>query len=72
MNVLTGPRSTPEQLGNLTELSGLTGLPLLHDTGVIELLDADAVFCAAGWECCPLATADVDVAGAYGLAVKNI
>lgn len=71
MIVLTGPRSTPEQLGDLMELAGLTALPLLHHSEGV-LIDATTLYRAAGWEFCPLALADVAVAESYGLLIKDL
>lgn len=72
MIVLTGPRSTPAQKRSLLELATLTGMPLLHLTDVVSLIDATTLYRAAGWEFCPLAVADLTVAEAYGLAVEDI
>ncbi|WP_327712427.1 hypothetical protein OG912_32405 [Streptomyces sp. NBC_00464] len=71
MNVLTGARSTLEQLGDLMELAGLLDLPLLHHSES-RLLDADALYRSAGWEFCPLAVADVTLAEAYGMTIKDL
>ncbi|MFF6928313.1 hypothetical protein [Streptomyces californicus] len=70
--VLTGPRSTTAQMLDLAELSGLTGLPLLHTADEMALLDAAGLYRAPGWDSCPLALADVDTADAYGLLIKDL
>ncbi|MGW6638516.1 hypothetical protein [Streptomyces cyaneofuscatus] len=72
MYVLTGPRSTKNQVLDLAELSGLTGLLLLHHTDEMDLLNADGLYRAPGWDSCPLALADVDTADAYGLLIKEL
>ncbi|MFJ3084430.1 hypothetical protein ACIPJG_32400 [Streptomyces halstedii] len=69
--VLTGPRSTTEQAGDLAELAGLLGLPLLHRYED-RLLNSSTLYRAAGWESCPLALADVDVAECYGLTITDL
>ncbi|MGP3750844.1 hypothetical protein [Streptomyces sp. IBSNAI001] len=71
MYVLTGPRSTTEQTGSLMELAGLTGLPLLHHSEG-GLIDATTLYRAPGWDSCPLALADVAIADAYGLLIKDL
>lgn len=71
MNVLTGPRSTQAQLGDLMELSGLMELPLLHKSEAV-LINAIALYRTAGWDLCPLAVADVGIAEAYGLLIKDL
>ncbi|MYW28214.1 hypothetical protein [Streptomyces sp. SID2119] len=57
---------------DLAELSGLTGLLLLHRTDEMELLNAAGLYRAPGWDSCPLALADVDTADAYGLLIKDL
>ncbi|WNI28611.1 hypothetical protein [Streptomyces sp. ITFR-6] len=71
MNVLTGPRSTVQQAAELRNLSQLLGLPLLHNSED-DLIDAETLYRAAGWDSCPLALADVDIADAYGLLIKDV
>ncbi|MGW1547472.1 hypothetical protein [Streptomyces sp. NPDC002346] len=71
MHVLTGPRSTPEQMGDLMEVSGLMDLPLLHHSEG-ALVDATTLYRAAGWDLCPLSAADVGIAEAYGLLIKDL
>jgi hypothetical protein len=71
MNVLTGPRSTSKQAASLQSLSESMGLPLLHNSED-DLIDAETLYRAAGWDSCPLALADVDIADAYGLLIKDV
>lgn len=71
MDVLTGPRTTKAQRDSLDQLASAMELTLLHHSED-KLLSAETLYRAAGWDTCPLALADVDIADAYGLLIKDV
>ncbi|MFF1417580.1 hypothetical protein [Streptomyces sp. NPDC058280] len=68
MIILTGPQSAADQRGNLAEMAGLIDARLTCSTDVVWA-DVTALYYMDGWEDCPLAMADVDVATLMGLPV---
>ncbi|MEV7425206.1 hypothetical protein [Streptomyces sp. NPDC091212] len=69
--IMTGPQSTADEREDLAELAGLYGALLACDPGV-NWASATGAYCAHGWEVCPLAVADVAIAGALGIDVRYL
>lgn len=65
MDVLTGPQTSQEQRDDLLEMAGYHGLTLAAPD--VHWWDVDHLYCAAGWQCCPAALADVACADAFGV-----
>jgi hypothetical protein len=66
--IITGPQGTDEELGLLAETAGLYGgIPAF--SAVLQWATATALYCLAGWEGCPVAVADVQIAETAGLPV---
>lgn len=69
MIILTGPQSTVEQRGELDELAGLMDAKLTCSSDV-QWATVTTLYALRGWELCPHAVADVDIADAFGLSVQ--
>ncbi|MGI5404179.1 hypothetical protein ACQEVG_32955 [Streptomyces sp. CA-135486] len=68
MIILTGPQITSEQRGELDEVSAIIDARLTCSPDV-DWVSVTALYTLKGWEACPLAVADVDIATAVGLPV---
>lgn len=71
MIILTGPQTTADQRGDLYEMAGLIGATPAFRSGV-QWADVERLLHMSGWESCPLAVADVDVATALGVPVHSV
>ncbi|MFJ5103225.1 hypothetical protein [Streptomyces sp. NPDC088554] len=69
--IMTGPQSTADEREDLAELAGLYGALLAYSPG-LNWADANDVYCAAGWEKCSLAAADIAIADALGIDVQYL
>ncbi|MFG3014353.1 hypothetical protein ACGFZB_28820 [Streptomyces cinerochromogenes] len=68
MIIITGPQGTDEERGLIAEMAGFhQGLPAYEVVGRWAI--ATVLYCLAGWECCPVAVADVQIAETLGLPV---
>ncbi|MFF4478730.1 hypothetical protein ACFY1A_17170 [Streptomyces sp. NPDC001520] len=71
MDVLTGPQRTPEERGHLAETAGLLDItPALSPD--IPWWAVNVLYRLAGWDRCPAALADVAVATAMGIVMKDL
>ncbi|MEV0444050.1 hypothetical protein AB0I84_18785 [Streptomyces spectabilis] len=71
MIIVTGPQGTDDERGDVAEAAGLMGgTPSYSDA--VRWATATALVCLDGWQCCPLAVADVTVATSLGLAVRQV
>ncbi|MFD4234252.1 hypothetical protein [Streptomyces sp. NPDC058542] len=70
MIVITGPQRTPDELGDLIEMSALLDAALMTDRP--PFADVTAMYRMAGWDCCAQATADVRLAKSFGWPVKDL
>lgn len=71
MIVVTGPQSTDEECDFLAEVAGYHGAIPAY-AAVLQWAAVTAVYCLVGWEACPKAVADVQIAGAFGLDVQEL
>jgi hypothetical protein len=69
--ILTGPQGTDEERGFLEEMAGLFDAHLTI-SGSVEWATVTALYCLSGWEKCSLAVADVAIAEAFGLVIRNV
>ena len=71
MIIVTGPQTTDDEVGDVVEMAAfLGGIPAY--SAAIQWATVTALYCLGGWEKCPLAVADVDVAEALGLTVRHL
>ncbi|MCY0926265.1 hypothetical protein OTB20_08600 [Streptomyces sp. H27-H1] len=71
MIVMTGPQVTVQECEELAELAGFHGA-LLVSAHHIPWADVHALYRLAGWAVCPLASADVTMAGALGIPMYDL
>lgn len=72
MNVLTGPQGSKSQRGMLCEAAGLHGLVPVLSIDVAGWLAVTTLYLMVGWELCPHAVADVQIALGFGVTVSDI
>ncbi|MEU7243365.1 hypothetical protein [Streptomyces sparsogenes] len=72
MIILTGPQRTPDEVGDLAELAGLMECAVTTSDTSIIWAEVSAMYRLDGWEACPLALADVAVAEACGVPIKDL
>ena len=70
MEMLTGPQTTADQRGDLSETAGLLGLTLVKT--IADLWDAKRLWLLPGWDVCSTALADVDAAMAWAVPVSEL
>lgn len=71
MIIITGPRSTDEEVGLVAEMAGLFDAVPAY-SAVVQWATATALYRLVGWEACPLAVADVSIAEVCGLPVHDL
>ena len=72
MVVLTGPQGSAEEVGDLIETAGLMGWIPAPASAAIVWADVTELYRVAGWDTCPLAVADVAVAQALDIPIKDM
>lgn len=72
MDVLTGPQGSKTQRGALCEAAGLRGLVPALSVDVAGWLAVTTLYLMIGWELCPDAVADVQMAIGFGVTVSDI
>ncbi|CAM5401076.1 hypothetical protein ACTFBT_01010 [Streptomyces microflavus] len=70
MLVITGPQRTPDERGDLIEMSAFLGAALMTDRPTFA--DVTGLLRMAGWDCCAQALADVGMASAFGWPIKDL
>lgn len=70
MLVITGPQRTPDERGDLIEMSALMDAVLMTDSPAFA--DVTGMYRLAGWDCCAQATADVLMAATFGWPIKDL
>lgn len=70
MIVITGPQRTPDERGDLIEMSAL--LDAVRMTDRPTFADVTGLYRMAGWDCCAQARADVLLATSFGWPIKDI
>ncbi|MFI9123831.1 hypothetical protein ACIGW0_31320 [Streptomyces bikiniensis] len=70
MIILIGPQSTAEEMGDLNELAGLLGAVCMSPD--VDWASVRGFLVAPDWDKCPVASADVESAGNFGLPVEYL
>lgn len=70
MLVITGPQRTPDERGDLIEMSALMDAVRMTDSPAFA--DVTGMYRLAGWDCCAQATADVALAVSFGWTIKDL
>jgi hypothetical protein len=68
--IVTGPQTTDDEVGDVEEVAALLGALPAYSPAV-QWAEVTNLYCLAGWEKCSLAVADVTVADALGLTVRQ-
>ena len=71
MIILIGPQVTDDEDGELDELAGLLGAHRMCGPDV-DWASVTKFVCLPGWEKCPVAVADIDMAKVFGLPVEQL
>lgn len=69
--MITGPQTTGDEIGDLNELAGVYAA-LAATSADICWTDVTRLLRMTGWERCPRATADVDIAGALLIPIVDL
>lgn len=71
MIIITGPQGNDEEVGLIAEVAGLyDGVPAY--IAVLQWATATALYCLVGWERCPAAVADVQIAQTAGMVIRHL